>query len=76
MSLCIYQIRNDLQKGFQQHDESTSQTLIKYEQRVNTIRVDLNLLEEQMTQRMAHVSLNDHLFFDDINRRRNVYSYR
>jgi hypothetical protein len=52
----IYQIRNDLQKGFQQHDEITSQAFAKFEQRVNNVRVDLNRLEEQMHQRIAHVS--------------------
>ncbi|UJR33422.1 hypothetical protein I4U23_020867 [Adineta vaga] len=45
-------IRNDLQKTIQQHDEITSQTFTKHEQRVNSLRVDLNLLEEQMTQRI------------------------
>ncbi|CAF0728722.1 unnamed protein product [Adineta ricciae] len=45
-------IRNDLQKSIQQHDEITSQTFTKHEQRVNSLRVDLNLLEEQMTQRI------------------------
>ena len=54
----MYQIRNDLQKGLQQHEENTTQTLIKHEQRVNNLRVDLNILEEQINQRMAHVSFN------------------
>lgn len=54
--LSMYQIRNDLQKGFQQHDENTSQAFIKFEQRINNIRVDLNLLEEQINQRITHVS--------------------
>lgn len=56
MSLSMYQIRSDLQKGFQQHEESTSQSMIKFEQRINNIRVDLNLLEEQINQRITHVS--------------------
>ncbi len=56
MYLSMYQIRTDLQKGFQQHEESTSQAFIKFEQRINNIRVDLNLLEEQISQRMSHVS--------------------
>lgn len=59
MSLSMYQIRNDLQKGFQQHDETTSQAFIKFEQRINSIRVDLNLLEEQINQRISQVSLNE-----------------
>lgn len=56
LSLSLHQIRTELQKGLQQHDETTSQALIKFEQRVNNIRVDLNLLEEQINQRMTHVS--------------------
>lgn len=55
--LSLYQIRTDLQKGLQQHEETLSQTLTKHEQRINNIRVDLNLLEEQITQRMSQVSL-------------------
>jgi hypothetical protein len=58
----MYQIRNDLQKGFQQHEENISQSFVRFEQRINNIRVDLNLLEEQMNQRIAHVSLNENLF--------------
>jgi hypothetical protein len=54
----MYQIRNDLQKGFQQHDEVTTQAFVKFEQRINNIRVDLNLLEEQINQRISHVSFN------------------
>ncbi|CAF4926093.1 unnamed protein product [Rotaria sp. Silwood1] len=46
-------IRNDLQKGLQQHEESLSQALVKHEQRINNVRVDLNLLEEQINQRMT-----------------------
>ncbi|CAF3503652.1 unnamed protein product [Rotaria socialis] len=46
-------IRSDLQKGLQQQDENLSQTLVKHEQRINSIRVDLNVLEEQISQRMA-----------------------
>ncbi|CAF2338175.1 unnamed protein product [Rotaria sp. Silwood2] len=46
-------IRNDLQKGLQQHEESLSQALVKHEQRINNVRVDLNLLEEQVNQRLA-----------------------
>ena len=56
MSLSVSQIRNEMQKGFHQMEESTSKTLINHEQRVNTMRVDLNLLEEQINQRMTHVS--------------------
>ena len=57
VSLSVSQIRNEMQKGFQQIEDSTSQTLVNHEQRVNNMRVDLNLLEEQINQRMAHVSL-------------------
>jgi hypothetical protein len=64
MYLSLYQIRNDLQKGFQQHEESTSQAFIKFEQRINNIRVDLNLLEEQISQRISHVSLNEQFLVD------------
>ncbi|CAF1313628.1 unnamed protein product [Adineta steineri] len=46
-------MRNDIQKAIQQHDELSSQTFAKHEQRVNSLRVDLNLLEEQMAQRIA-----------------------
>ncbi|CAF4002072.1 unnamed protein product [Rotaria magnacalcarata] len=46
-------IRSDLQKGLQQQDENLSQALVKHEQRINSIRVDLNVLEEQISQRMA-----------------------
>ena len=53
----VSKIRNDLQKGLQQYEETTSQTLLNHEQRVNNLRVDLNLLEEQINQRMTHVSL-------------------
>ena len=61
MSLSIYQIRNDIQKSSQQHDEITSQTFSKHEQRVNSLRIDLNLLEEQMTQRLASVSSTENI---------------
>jgi len=53
----VYQIRNDLQKSLQQQDETNTQTMVKLEQRINSIRVDLNLLEEQMNQRLTHVSI-------------------
>ncbi|CAF0727798.1 unnamed protein product [Rotaria sordida] len=46
-------IRNDLQKGMQQHEENLSQALVKHEQRINNVRVDLNVLEEQINQRMT-----------------------
>ena len=49
--LSLSQIRNDLQKGLQQYEEATSQTLLNHEQRVNNLRVDLNLLEEHMIYR-------------------------
>jgi hypothetical protein len=52
----MYQIRNDIQKAFQQHDEITSQTFSKQDQRINSLRIDLNLLEEQMAQRLTSVS--------------------
>ena len=52
----MHQIRTELQKGLQQHDETTSQALIKFEQRINTVRVDLNRLEEQTNQRISQVS--------------------
>ncbi len=64
MYLSMYQIRNDLQKGLQQHEESSSQAFIKFEQRINNIRVDLNLLEEQISQRISHVSLNEQFLVD------------
>ena len=59
LGLCfsiLSKIRNDVQKSIQQHDEITSQTFTKHEQRVNSLRVDLNLLEEQMTQRINNVN--------------------
>ena len=50
------QVRNDLQRGLKQQEEITAQTLLNHEQRVNNVRVDLNLLEEQMNQRITQVS--------------------
>jgi len=55
----MYQIRNDIQKAFQQHDEITSQTVSKQDQRINSLRIDLNLLEEQTTQRLTSVSITE-----------------
>ena len=55
-SFSVSQIRIDLQKGLQQHDETTTQALIKFEQRINNVRVDLNRLEEQVNQRISQVS--------------------
>lgn len=48
-----------MQKSLQQQEETVSQALTKHEQRINNIRVDLNLLEEQLTQRMAQVSFKN-----------------
>lgn len=41
----------------QQQDENLSQALTKHEQRINNVRVDLNILEEQINQRISQVSL-------------------
>lgn len=54
-SFSVSQIRTELQKGFQQHDETTTQALIKFEQRINNVRVDLNRLEEQVNLRISQV---------------------
>jgi hypothetical protein len=57
----MYQIRNDLQKGFQQHEENILQALVKHEQRVTNIRVDLNAFEEKINQRLTQVSLDENI---------------
>lgn len=62
LSLPTYQIRTDLQKSLQQQEENNSQATIKLEQRINSIRVDLNLLEEQINQRLTHVSCVQNFF--------------
>jgi hypothetical protein len=51
----LSQIRNELQQGLKQHEDTLVQTLANHEQRMNNMRVDLNVIEEQVNQRLIQV---------------------
>ena len=71
-----HQIHVDVQKYLRQHEESVSQIILKHEQRVDNMRIDMNVFEEQINRRMTQVLHGQPVSLHLCERKRSLFESR